>query len=226
MENFGEELNQLDENSGSKNDYPSKYNNNNNGNWKNKGSYKSFPKKQEPPKDFVLYKPYVVAGNKDAPASIIEDIKEFVKKIEGLGYITRTSVMSEVETETESIAKNMELYLPWNGFNEKESKFYFNDDLSKQAAKKYSPVYDSLKPVIQTFLAKNARMVLGQKLNSNALFLLCWSEDGVEHKKDVTARTGNIGHIILIANSIGIPVFNLGKEGTKERLQNYLSKFE
>ena len=92
-----------------------------------------------------------------------------------------------------------------------------------QAAKTYHPTFDNLKPAVQAFLGKNARMVLGNKLNSNALFLLCWSEDGAELKKDVVARTGNIGHTILIANSIGIPVFNLGKEGTKERIHNYLS---
>lgn len=228
MDNFGDDLNSFDQqsNNNNSNNYPNKYNNNNKGNWKGNNGYKNFPRKDDTPKEFVLYKPYVVTGNKDAPSSVIEDIKQFVIKLEGLGYITRSGGMDGIDSEVETVAKKLELYLPWRDFSNKQSKLYYSDDLAKQAAKKYSPVYDNLKPAVQSFLAKNARMVLGNKLNSNCLFLICWSEDGAEHKKDVTARTGNVGHVILIANSIGIPIFNLGKEGTKQRLQNYISMLE
>ncbi len=226
MENFGDDLNNIDQqNSSGRNDYSNKYNNNKN-NWKGSNGYRNFPKKDDTPKEFILYKPYVVTGNKDASSSIIEDIKQFVIKLEDLGYTTRSGGMDGIDSEVESVSKKLELYLPWRDFSNKQSKLYFSGDLAKQAAKKYSPVYDNLKPAIQSFLAKNARMVLGDKLNSNCLFLICWSEDGAEHKKDVTARTGNVGHVILIANSIGVPVFNLGKEGTKQRLQNYISMLE
>lgn len=229
MDNFGDELNQFDQQSNNKNNYPNKFNNNNNnnkGNWKSNNYNKGFQRKQEPPKDFVLYKPCVITGNKEAPPSVIETIKQLCIKLESLGYTIRSGGMDGIDSEVEKVAKKMELYLPWKAFSGKDSKLYYIDETTLQAAKAYSPTFDNLKPAIQSFLAKNARMVLGSKLNSNALFLLCWSEDGAELKKDVVAGTGNVGHVIKIANSIGMPVFNLGKEGSKERLENYLSSIE
>ncbi len=222
MSDFDDALDKLDNsNRGSDNNNNWKNNNNGNSSWKKNNNFK---KKEE--KDFSLYKPYVVTGNRDTPASVLADIKELVIKLEGLGFITRTGGMDGVDQAAEEASKNLELYLPWKDFNKKETKLYWNDKAALQAAKVYSPVFDNLKPAIQAFLAKNARMVLGTSFNSNCLFLLCWSEDGAEAKKDVTARTGNIGHVILIANSIGIPIFNLGKEDAKQRLLNYLSLFE
>ena len=225
MDDFNDELDTFDQKNNNSQNNRSNYSNNYNGgnNWKGNSGYKNFPRKQEPPKDFVLYKPYVITSNKETPSSILEDIRQLVKKLDGLGYVARTDGMDGVDVEVQKITENIELYLPWKGFNNKESKLYYNDTTTMQAAKTYHPTFDNLKPAVQAFLGKNARMVLGNKLNSNALFLLCWSEDGAELKKDVVARTGNIGHTILIANSIGIPVFNLGKEGTKERIHNYLS---
>lgn len=230
MDDFGDELNSFDQknnNQNNRSNYSNNYNNGGNrGSWKGgNNNYKNFSRKQEPPKDFVLYKPYVVTGNKDTPPSVLEDIRQLVKRLDGLGFIARTDGMDGVDIEVEKTTKNIELYLPWKGFNNKDSKLYYNDTTTMQAAKAYHPTFDNLKPVVQAILGKNARMVLGNKLNSNALFLLCWSEDGAELKKDVVARTGNVGHIILIANSIGIPVFNLGKEGSKEKINTYLSMF-
>lgn len=230
MSNFDDDLDNFDNANNPRPNNNSNWKNNNNGgnnNWKNKNSFK---KKED--KDFVLYKPYVVTGNKDAPASVLDDIKELVTKLEKLGFTTRTGGLEGIDQVAEDTSKNIELYLPWNGFNNKQTKLYWNDKASLQAAKIYqaakaaSPVFESLKPAIQAFLAKNARMVLGTKFDSGCLFLLCWSEDGAETKKDVTARTGNVGHVILIANSIGVPIFNLGKEDSKQRLLNYLSLFE
>lgn len=229
MSDFDDELNSLDAaNPVTDGNNWNKGNNYNNGSGKPawKKDYNKFTKKDTTPKIFSLYKPYVVTGNKDAPQEILTEIENLIKRIEALGYTTRTGGLDGIDTVAEKASKRLELYLPWKDFGNKESKLYWNDDLSKQAAKQYSPVYDNLKPAIQAFLAKNARMVLGTKFDSNALFLLCWSEDGAEDKKDVTSRTGNVGHVILIAHSIGVPIFNLGNENTKQRLYNYLSLFE
>lgn len=229
MSEFDEELNSMDEskpNSGGNNwNKGNNFNKDNGGKPAWKKDFSKF-KKDDTPKVFSLYKPYVVTGNKEAPPSIVAELESLVKRIEALGYTTRTGGLDGVDSAVEKVSTKLELYLPWKGFAEKESKLYWNDDLAMQAAKKYSPVFDNLKPVVQAFLAKNARMVLGTKFDSNALFLLCWSDDGAEAKKDVTSRTGNVGHVILIANSIGIPIFNLGNEDTKQRLYNYLSLFE
>lgn len=79
-----------------------------------------------------------------------------------------------------------------------------------------------MKLPVQAFLAKNVRLLYGDKLKSPALFMLCWSEDGAETLREKTNRTGSIGHAIQIAYSMRIPIFNLGKPDTEERLKRYL----
>lgn len=194
---------------------------NNTGKWNNN---KKWTKKEpEDPSKFELYRPYVITGNKDAPVSVIEAMKRIVKDLEALGYTTRTGGLEGPDQAVEPISTRLELYLPWQGFNNKESKFYFNTATALVAAGKFHPTFESLSGPVKAFLSKNARMVLGEKLNSSAHLLICWSEDGVETAKEKTVRTGNIGHVIAIANTMRIPIFNLGKADAEQRLRTYLS---
>ena len=172
--------------------------------------------------DVKLYKPYVGTGNKEAPSEILVQMKRLTKELECFGFTLRTGGMEGPDEAFESVATNIELHLPWKDFNNKASKFTFNTPEANGVAKMHHPAYDGLKPFIQAFLAKNARLVMGKDMKSRAMFVICWSEDGAETTSEKTSRTGNVGHIIAIACSSKIPVFNLGKRDAEERLKKYL----
>lgn len=172
--------------------------------------------------DLTLYKPYAVTGNQDFTPEIKTKLENLVKKLEGLGYTARTGGMDGIEKVVIDATKKIELHLPWRGFNDMESKFTYNSDRAFAVAKQFHPTFDTMSKGVQAFLAKNARLIMGDKMNSPALFLLCWTEDGVESVRNKTARTGFTGHPIAIASAIGIPVFNLGKPDTEQRLNFYL----
>ena len=176
----------------------------------------------KPKDEFIgLYQAYVGTGNKDTPDNIISTFKRIAEELENLGYIARTGGMDGPDNVFEAV-KNVELHLPWKGFNNKDSKFTFNSDNAKHIAKMFHTSFDTLKPAIQAMLAKNARLVLGKDLKSPAMFVICWSADGAETKLEKTASTGNVGHVIAIANAMRIPVFNFGKRDAESRLKNFL----
>jgi hypothetical protein len=202
-----------------RNNQYSGYNNqrNNNSNWKSN---------KKPIEEGKLYKPYVGTGNKETPDDVLKRMSVIAKTLEQFDFVLRTGGLEGPDAVFEDSVKNLELYIPWKGFNNKESKNYFNTTQSLDVAKMFHFGFDKLKPAIQAFLAKNVRMVLGKDLKSPAMFIVCWSEDGVEHVKDRTSSTGNIGHIIAIASSMKIPVFNLGKPDAEKRLKNYLELSE
>jgi len=210
----------------SRNNYNNSSNNSNNdgGNNYRKNYSKSnyFKKKEEFNGEAKLYKPYVGSGNRDAPSDVSETIQRLAKFLEEFGFICRTGGMEGPEQNFEDAAKNHELHLPWKGFNNKESKSAFNTPEALAIAKMFHPTFDDLKPAIQAFLAKNARLVLGKDLRSPALFVLCWSADGAECSREKTARTGNVGHVIAIASAIKIPIFNLAKPDAEYRLKQHL----
>lgn len=194
------------------------------GNKNTQGKKSFYQKKEIDLATFSLYKPYTVTGNAGASNEVCNRLKEILDMLDPHGFTPRISCMSDFDTIVENELKGtfFEMYIPWKDFNNKVSKHYFNDNVSKHVAKMFHKSFDSLKPAIQAFLAKNVRMVLGDKLKTYSLFVLIWSEDGAEQVSDITFKTGNMGHVISVARALHIPVFNLQHESTKERLAKYL----
>lgn len=193
-----------------------------NNNWKgNGGGGGGYQRREKEPEDLTLYKPYVVVANKDVPQEVISKFKQLAKELEDQGFTVRTDAADMLGSVIEAFDK-CETYLPWKGFNDKISKNTWNSERSKSIAKMFHPSFDSMKPAIQAFLARNARLVLGQDLTSPSMFILVWSADGAETKIERTAQTGQVGHHIAIANAMRIPVFNLAKQDSERRLKQYL----
>lgn len=185
----------------------------NRGNWK---------KQEEDEGDPALYKPYVISGNPNPPAEVVESITKIAKELEAKGYTVRLGGFDGIEDTVEKATTKHEVHLPWRGFNEKESKFTFTPQRAKDIAKLFHPSFDGLKPVIQTFLAKNVRMVMGKDLKGPSLFAIIWSEDGAEKDSEKSFKTGNVGHLLSIANDLRIQVFNFGKPDAEARLRAFL----
>lgn len=168
--------------------------------------------------DMTLYKPYACTANDDAPQEIKDKFVEIVKMLENNGYTLRTGGMEGVEEIVENSVTKKEVHLPWRDFGGKQSRFTFNTDRAYAIAKKYHPTFDGLSKGVKCFLAKNARLILGNNMTSPALFLLTWTEDGATSSRDRTARTGFAGHPIAIAAGIGIPVINLARSDAEQKL--------
>lgn len=205
-----------------------KYQNNGGGGYKNYNQNKptdggsNYSNKDEPLPEPKFYKPYVGTGNKDYPPEIAGQIKRLAAELETFGFTVRVTGGDGCDEVFEASVKDAELHLPFKGFNNKQSKSTFNSPMAKAIARMFHPAYDGLNFKVQGFLAKNVRLVLGKDLNSNALFVLCWSEDGCESGHSKTSKTGFVGHVIAIATGVKIPVFNLGKPDAEKRLKEYL----
>ena len=147
-----------------------------------------------------------------------------VVELEKRGFVIRTGGMKGMENAVEEMARNLEVHLPWKGFDGKESKFTYTSDEAKEFAKRHQPAWDNMKPVVQTFCAKNVRLVLGKDLKSPTQLLIIWSEDGAETARERTAKTGLTGVALSIAADLHIPVFNLQRPDAEQRLMQYLNQ--
>lgn len=181
---------------------------------------------RQPETDMTLYKPYAIAANREAPPEIIKKFSDYAKRLEGLGYTVRVGGDSQgVDQEVENaVIEKKELILPWKNFANKESKFTYTTDRAKAVAAQFHPTFEAMKDVVKLFLARNARLIMGDKMVSPALFLICWSEDGIETHRQRSSRSGNIGHSVAIASAAGIQVFNLGNPSAEQRLNMYLEE--
>ena len=171
-----------------------------------------------------LYKSVVITGNETPPPVVQQALQRIIPEIEKHGYVIRSGGMKGVENEVEQLARNVEIHLPWKGFDGKESKHTYTSEEAKEFAKRYHPAWDQAKPVVQTFCAKNVRLMLGKDLKSPTQILIIWSDDGVEHARERTAKTGMTGIAVSIATELRIPVFNLQRPDAEQRLMAYLNQ--
>lgn len=192
------------------------------GGFQRQGGQGGFQKKEVDPDSVVLYRPYVGTGNKDIPEDVAQTFKRLAKELHELGYTLRTGCLDGTEQALESCDVTKEVHIPWKGFNDRDTKFSYVAPEAKILAARYQPGYDGLKPVIQAFLTKNVRLVMGQNVKSPALFALIWTEDGAETVQEKSIKTGSTGHVIAIASLLKIPVFNLAKPDAEARLKRYL----
>lgn len=193
------------------------------GNWSRGGSRQN----QEPfdEANVKLYKAYVGTGNREAPPLVLNKMKQLAKELEVFGFVLRVGGLDGPEDAFAAGATKPEIhppFLPWKDYTKFDVKSYFNTDEVKCIAKMFHPTWDGLKPVIQAFLCKNVRSILGKDLKSPVRFVIGWSEDGAELPTERTAKTGSLGHVIALAAAMKIPVFNLGKPDAEQRLRYYL----
>lgn len=185
--------------------------------------------RDQAPRDFSvdppeLYRPYAATSNqgtfegKPVVAEIIE-VRDMLYKN---GYMVRTSVMDNTLDRIFGDTKRAEIILPWKEFGKHESKLTFTVEEAKWFASKMHPAYDRVPDVVKTFLAKDLRLICGQNMKSLVQFLLVHSDDGCESTATKTRDTGNVGHIINVADELRIPIFNFGKPNVKERLMKHL----
>lgn len=192
------------------------------------GGYQQGGFQRKPKPDFgpiELYKPYTMVSNREAGVSVLGRMTEIAKMLDSKGFTCRIDGAEGASSAVEPLQCRKELMLAWKGFNEKESAFTYTPPEALELAKKFHPTFETAKPAVQTFLARNVRLVMGQTLKSPVRFMVIWTEDGVESAKERTSKTGFAGHLIALASALGVPVFNLQKADAEQRLFAWLEKY-
>ncbi len=194
-----------------------------NSSWGGKKQWNNKKDEDIDPSKVFVYRPYIITGDRNTPPEVADRMIVAMKQLEEKHFTTRTTGLDGPDNAVEAQATNLELFLPWKGFNNKVSKNYYNTKECLIIAKQFHPAFDGLKPAIHAFLGCNVRLVLGNNLKSAARFMICYTEDGAENEKSRTSKTGNLGLPISIATTMRIPVFNFRHTDAEERLYTFLS---
>lgn len=179
----------------------------------NNAGFKKFPKKAEVVTD-IPYTPIAFFLDRDFPPEVKDRFYKYINKL-----ISKNTVIRINGDDKDFILKLLELgydklevYIAWKNFNDIESKFYYNTETSKMIAAKYNPGYEKLPDAVKALLARNARLLFGEKNNSCALSLITWSKDSAARLIDITRETGRATHVIRMALSNYISVLNINRE--------------
>lgn len=109
----------------------------------------------------------------------------------------------------------IEIYLPYKGFNGHPSPRYGTTKEARQIAKKYHPRWDILSCTGRDFMGRNAYQILGSGLDTPVSFVLCWTPEG--------KITGGTGQALRHATDLGIPILNFGVDDD-QHISDYLQE--
>lgn len=170
---------------------------------------------------------YAGIGSRETPESMRLVMKELARKLEEKGWILRSGGADGADSAFESGVTNpamKEIYLPWKGFQDNPSDLYdlSNFGEAEVIAKKFHKGYNYLSQGAQKLMTRNTYQVLGKDLNTPVRFLICWTPDGCQDQESRSRKTGGTGQAISIAESLGIPVFNLANEKSFVKMKEFI----
>lgn len=156
-------------------------------------------------------KAYAGIGSRETPADVLTLMTCLAAFLGKIGFRLRTGGADGADTAFEHGAAEVDLFLPWPGFNGRQQATRVRPlprayDLAAGA----HPAWSRLTYPEQHLHARNVHQVLGADLRSPAAFLLCWTADGAVDK--TSKKTGGTGQAIRIAVAHGVPVYNLARE--------------
>jgi hypothetical protein len=145
-----------------------------------------------------------------------------------LGWTLRSGGARGADTAFEEGAKfataQMEIYLPEPGWNLRPNRPPYVQKPTREAyaiAERYHPAWHNVKPNARPLHARNVHQVLGADCATPSKFVICWTPDGAQ--TETTMATGGTGQAIRIAVACGVPVFNLARTDTLERLKAFVA---
>lgn len=162
-------------------------------------------------------KKYAGIGARATPSNILKEMTKIATFLEKYGYTLRSGGAEGADTAFEqgvTSTDNCEIFLPWGMFNTHPSHLFPPHKKAFDIARVHHPKWSNLSDASQKLIARNSQQVLGQHLNENSEFIICWTPDG--------KASGGTGQAIRIATVYRIPVYNLFNEKDRVALRALL----
>ena len=172
------------------------------------------------------YVPVVIFVDRDFPPEIKSSLYNLASKLINKKITVRyNGDDKDFHEKLSSLSsKFTEVYIPWKGFNEIESRHTWNTLTSKHLAQQhFGNAWEKIPDGVKALMARNVRMVFGDKNNSIAMCVITWSKDGASKAPEVTKDTGRASFIIKMASTYGFPVINTAKQNAENVLEKTFS---
>ncbi len=172
-------------------------------------------------------KRYAGIGYRKTPEPTLTHMLEIAYKLAKKGYTLSSGGAggpdSKFEEGCDAAEGNKEIWLPWKLFNGKDSTLVANKN-HYDIASSLHPQWKNLTKGVKSLMARNVGEILGEDGSSPVDFVVCYTEDGVEHYSQVTNKSGGTGFAVTLASMRGIPVFNLRNDNALSRLRLFLDE--
>jgi hypothetical protein len=169
---------------------------------------------------------YAGIGSRETPDAVIQLMRRVGAALRVQGWTLRSGNALGADSAFQYGAYDVaQIFLPWASYNNDPSIIaddaeVYDTQLPRafKLAEAAHPAWDRCRQGARKLHARNAHIVLGPSLDEPVDFVLCWTKDG--------GATGGTGLGIRLAESRGIPVFNLHDESVRLRLETMCERVE
>lgn len=165
---------------------------------------------------------YAGIGSRETP---LEDQKVMLQNayhLAKMGYTLRSGAADGADTAFEMGAERvngqMEIWLPWKGFNRHADTGFYPTQKHFDLAATVHPAWERLSRGARALHARNVVQILGMDLATPVDFVICWTPDGCSDAASRSVKTGGTGTAIAIADRYGVPIWNMNNEEGIEQL--------
>lgn len=123
---------------------------------------------------------YAGIGSRNTPSNVLSIMTKLARRLDELGFVLRSGGADGADSVFEDGSKNKQIFLPWEGFNGRESEFTSPSSEAFRVAEIVHDGWRYLKPGAQKLMARNCHQILGADMRSPADFVICWTPDGAE----------------------------------------------
>ena len=156
-------------------------------------------------KGYVLSKFYAGIGSRQTPKEILELMALIGARLEKMGWTLRSGGANGADSAfaTHPLPENMEVYLPWSGFNNIQSNLVGASPRAMEIAEGLHPAWNMCSQGAKKLHGRNVHQVLGKDIDPKTYssFVICWTPNGAE--------VGGTATAIRLAKQVGIRVLNL-----------------
>lgn len=167
---------------------------------------------------------YAGIGSRKTPEWVLAKMTYIANKLALAGYTLNSGGADGADTAFElGAGSKKQIFIPWNGYNDKNLIYPIHKECYEIAAE-FHPAWDRLSGGARALMARNVLQVLGKDLDEPVDFVVCWTPDAVYRRKDRTVATGGTGLAISVADTNGIPIFNLADDFHREFVLDFIER--
>lgn len=170
---------------------------------------------------------YAGIGSRETPKDILDRMMVIGHTLGFNGWRLRSGhapgADQAFEIGCKMVGGDMEIYLPWNGFEGKshDGKQYFTgfkttefEVKAMQVAAHFHPNWSACSDGARKMHTRNVQQVFGRDLDKPVDLVICWTKGG--------KRGGGTGQALRIAEHYQIPIFDLAVHSVQQ-LQDFLN---
>jgi hypothetical protein len=171
---------------------------------------------------------YAGLGDSLTPAPIFQAMRVLARALAARGFTLRSGGDAGAATAFELGATDAfgatEVYLPWPGFNGRTNQVTQLSSRSFALAESFNPNWSELSLDTKKLQARVMHQVLGPTLSEPAEFVLCWTALGRDVGLTDKPSACCVKSAISLADSRGIPVYNLVNSSAADALNARLGE--